>query len=92
MTTQPEETRPRNKAPVFVLGSPRSGTSLLYHMLLSAGKFAVFRSETHVFNLLETRFGDLSILRNKEKLIEAWFRTRMFQISGLERDEIKTKI
>ena len=55
------ETRPesgaRSKAPVFVLGCPRSGTTLLYHMLLSAGNFAVYRAESQVFNLLEPRFG-----------------------------------
>ncbi|PYX37709.1 MAG: hypothetical protein DMG81_13485 [Acidobacteria bacterium] len=39
----------RSKAPVFVLGCPRSGTTLLYHMLLSAGNFALYRAESQVF-------------------------------------------
>ena len=34
---------PRSVAPVFVVSCPRSGTTLLYHMLLSAGDFAVYR-------------------------------------------------
>ena len=46
----------KNKAPVFVLGCPRSGTTVLYHMLLSAGGFAVYRAESNVFNLLVPRF------------------------------------
>jgi hypothetical protein len=50
----------RNDAPVFVVGCPRSGTTVLYHMLLSAGGFAVYRSESNVFNLLVTRFGGMS--------------------------------
>ena len=83
---------PRSKAPVFVLGSPRSGTTLLFHMLLSAGNFAVYRSETHAFNLLESRYGDLSVPRNKKKLMRAWIGTRMYQISGLEKDDIRSKI
>lgn len=58
--------RSRDKAPVFVLGSVRSGTTLLYHMLLSAGGFAVYRSESNVFNLLEPRFGDLHVRRNRK--------------------------
>jgi hypothetical protein len=37
---------------VFVLGSPISGTTLLYEMLLSAGGFAVYLAEANVFNLL----------------------------------------
>ena len=62
----------RSKAPVFVLGCPRSGTTLLYHMLLSAGNFVVYRAESQVFNLLEPRFGDLRVDRNKAALLEAW--------------------
>src|SRR5438445_5502651 len=53
------EPRSRGKAPVFVLGCGRSGTTLLYHMLLSSGNFAIYRTESNVINLLEPRFGDL---------------------------------
>jgi len=82
----------RSRAPVFVLGSPRSGTTLLYHMVLSAGGFAVLRSETHFFNLFEPGFGDLRIARNKENLMHAWFATRMFRISQLKADEVRAKV
>jgi hypothetical protein len=72
-----KENRPgsgsRVKAPVFVLGCGRSGTTLLYHMLLSSGNFAVYRTESNVINLLEPRFGDLSGARNKRRLLDAWY-------------------
>ena len=55
----------RSRAPVFVVGSPRSGTTLLYHMLLSAGRFAIYRAETHVFNVLVPRFGDPGVPSNR---------------------------
>jgi Sulfotransferase family len=74
----------RPQAPVFVLGAPRSGTTLLYHMLLSAGGFAVFRAETHVFDLLGPRFGDFSKLRNRRRLLRQWLRSKSFQVSGLD--------
>ena len=77
---------------MFVLGCARSGTTLLYHMLLSAGGFAVLRSETHAFNLLEAAYGDLRVQRNKERMLQACFDTRMFAISGLNRNEIRAKI
>jgi len=83
---------PRSKAPVFVLGSVRSGTTLLYHMLLSAGGFAVYRTESHAINLLEPRFGDLSKLRNRQKLMHAWLDSKLFQVSGLDADSIREKV
>lgn len=74
----------RADAPVFVVGSPRSGTTWLYHLLLSAGGFAVYNAEASVFNLLAPRFGDLSIARNREGLLEAWLPSEFFRRSGLE--------
>lgn len=82
----------RKRAPVFVLGCGRSGTTLLYHMLLSAGGFAVYRSESNAINLLEPRFGDLSAKRNKERLMEAWLASKLFERSGLEAEAIKAKV
>ena len=75
----------RSKAPVFVLGCGRSGTTLLYHMLLSSGNFAVYRTESNVINLLEPRFGDLSVARNKRRLLDAWYETRLYTLSELEK-------
>src|SRR5215831_2673715 len=82
----------RNKAPVFVLGSVRSGTTLLYHMILSAGDFAVYRTESNAINLLEPRFGDLSVRGNKEKLMDAWLDSKLYRVSGLDADEIRKKV
>src|SRR5262249_4114358 len=80
------------KPPVFVLGSPRSGTTLLYHMLLSSGGFAIYRAESNVFNLLVPRCGDLSVPDNKKELMNAWLRSKMFKVSGLEAQHIESKI
>ena len=82
----------RSLAPVFVLGCGRSGTTLLYHMLLSAGNFAVYRVESNVINLLEPRFGDLSVTGNKRRLLEAWYNSRLFTLSGLNKEEIAAKV
>jgi len=82
----------RSLAPVFVLGCGRSGTTLLYHMLLSAGNFAVYRVESNAINLLEPRFGDLSVPGNKRRLLEAWYNSRLYTLSGLDREEIAAKV
>ena len=82
----------RSKAPVFVIGCSRSGTTLLYHMLLSSGNFAVYRTESFILNLLEPRFRPLSKPRNKRRMLDAWYNTRLYTKSGLERSEIEPRI
>ena len=39
------------KRPVFVVGCPRSGTTLLYSMLVASGGFAFYRKETYFYDL-----------------------------------------
>ena len=77
----------RSQAPVFVVGCPRSGTTLLYHMLLSAGNFVVYRTESQVFNLLEPRFGDFSNPGNFRRMLHAWKNSRLFHETGLDERE-----
>jgi len=89
---QPTSSSARSKAPVFVLGSVRSGTTLLYHMLLSSGGFAVYRTESHAINLLEPRFGSLSKRGNRQKLMKAWLASKLFQVSGLDAARIEKKV
>lgn len=82
----------RSKAPVFVLGCPRSGTTLLYHMLLSAGNFVVYRAESQVFNLLEPRFGDLRSVANKRKLLDVWKNSLLFTRTELDVRQIEEAV
>jgi len=78
--------------PVFVVGSPRSGTTLFYHMLLSAGGFAVYRTEAHVFNTLVPRFGGLRTRADREELLRHWFGSEYFRRSGLKDQEIRRAV
>lgn len=82
----------RQKAPVFVVGCPRSGTTLLYNMLLSAGGFAVYLAESNVFNLLVPRFGDLRVSANRGKMVDAWLQSQLFRASFLDAEEIRAKV
>ena len=75
--------------PVFVMGSPRSGTTLLYHMLLSAGDFAVYHAEAHVFNMLSPRFGGLKRRSDREEMLRLWFRSEYFRRSGLQEGDLR---
>lgn len=82
----------RAKAPVFVVGCPRSGTTLLYDMLLSAGNFAVYLAESNVFNLLVPRFGDLSRRSNRKRLLEAWLQSKLFRASFLDAERLQSQV
>lgn len=82
----------RRFSPVFVVGSPRSGTTLLYDTLLSAGGFAIYRGESNIFNLLAPRFGDLRVRKNRERMFNVWLGSRLFRVSGLDRRQIEGKI
>jgi hypothetical protein len=88
----PQQKTVRSQAPVFVIGCSRSGTTLLYHMILSSGNFAVYRMESHVFTLLEPRFRPLSVPENKRKLLDAWYQTRLYVRSGLTPEDIEPQV
>src|SRR5262245_52358057 len=82
----------RKTAPVFVVGSARSGTTLLYHMILSAGDFAVFRAETHAYDVLAPRFANLRSEKWRRRLLHEWLRTRHFELSGLQPAELSERV
>ena len=82
----------RDKAPVFVVGSARSGNTMLYHMLLSSGHFPIYRTEPLVFDLLVPRFGDLHSAAVRRKLMRYWLRSRQFRRSGLDARQITEKV
>ena len=82
----------RSKRPVFVVGSPRSGTTFLYDALQSAGGFAIYDQESHVFSGVVTRVGDLSTLKSREKLVAKWLASKYFKPVGVDVEEVKRRI
>lgn len=92
ISANPSQRTSRSSAPVFVVGCPRSGTTYLYHVLLSAGDFAIYRAESQVFHLLEPRFGDLSVPTKRRELLAAWFKSRLFTATGLQCESLERRI
>jgi hypothetical protein len=68
--------------PVFVVGCPRSGTTLLYSMLVAAGGFAFYRKETHVF-ALASRFPRLTP-RVREQFLREFLSGYLGHVPGLD--------
>src|SRR5437588_3019781 len=64
------EGKSSSRRPVFVTGCPRSGTTLLQHMMLSAGDFALFPEESDAFSFLGTKFRNLSSLKKRRQLLK----------------------
>ncbi|MFY9560070.1 MAG: sulfotransferase [Terriglobales bacterium] len=83
---------PRDKAPVFVVGSARSGNTMLYHMLLSSGHFPIYRTEPLVFDLLIPRFGDFRSAAARRELMGHWLRSRQSRRSGLDARQITERV
>jgi hypothetical protein len=82
----------RAHAPIFIVGCARSGNTLLYHTLLSTGTFANYRGEPAVFDLIAPKFGSFASQQTRERIMDVWLQSRMFRISGLDRDAIREKI
>jgi hypothetical protein len=80
------------KPPVFIVGCPRSGTSYLYHLLLSAGGFAEFHTQMNVFDVLEPIYGDLGVLRNRTRMMNDWLRSKAYKVSGLQAEKIQAAV
>ncbi len=80
------------RPPVFIVGCPRSGTSFLYHLLLSAGGFAEFRTQMNVYDVLEPIYGNLGVPKNRTAAIQEWLRSKGFRVSGLEARDIEAKV
>jgi LPS sulfotransferase NodH len=86
--SQPKQMKP----PVFIVGSPRSGTTLLYHMLLSAGGFAVYLTESKVFDLVFPQFPNLNSPENRRKALDLWLQSKLFTLTDLEKSHIERRI
>ena len=74
------------------MGCHRSGTNLLYDMLLSAGGFAIYRASLPVFDTLIPRFGSLERRSNREKLLATWVRSKAFRRTGLDADQLTARV
>jgi hypothetical protein len=71
------------KRPVFVVGCPRSGTTLLYSMLVSAGGFAAYRKETYFYDLLP-RFPDLTDPAVQHRFEREFLQGYLGKVPGLD--------
>jgi hypothetical protein len=74
------------------MGCHRSGTNLLYDMLLSSGGFAIYRGFLPIYKILIPRFGSMKSRANREKILETWFRSKGFRRTGLDAQQFSSPL
>lgn len=86
------ESSKRAEQPVFVIGCHRSGTNLLYDMLLSAGGFAVYRGYLPIYKMLIPRFGSMKTAKSRKQIVDTWMHSKGFRRSGLEAGDLAARL
>jgi Sulfotransferase family len=74
------------------MGCHRSGTNLLYDMLLSSGGFAIYRGFLPIYKILIPRFGSVDRRANRENILETWLRSKGFRRTGLDAEQLSARI
>ncbi len=74
------------------MGCHRSGTNLLYDMLLSSGGFAIYRGYLPIYKILIPRYGSMSSRANREKIVATWLCSKGFRRTGLGREVFSPRI
>lgn len=82
----------RKYAPIFVMGCHRSGTNLLYDMLLSSGGFAIYRGYLPIYKTLIPKYGSMENRANREKILQTFLRSKGFRRTGLDPEELSTHV
>ena len=74
--------------PIFVVGSARSGTTILGRMLSAHPDFYVYRAETLLMEVAKIKYGDIfKYKERREAFIKDWFDSRQFKRSNLTKSE-----
>ena len=82
----------RYPKPVFIVGSPRSGTTWLYHILLASGDFAIYRSESQVYSRFAAPFGQLRSRTQRQRFLDFWLKSEFHHRSGLDADAFAAEV
>jgi len=83
---------PKPSKPVFIVGSPRSGTTWLHHLLLSSGSFAIYRSESQVYSRFASAFSGRPSSSKRKRFLDNWLKSEFFLRSGLDADSFQGNV
>jgi len=67
----------KEATPIFVIGSARSGTTMLGKLLSSSDSFFEYSAETLIMTVCRKRYGDIfNSISKRQVFLEDWFRSR----------------
>ena len=75
-----------NRKHIFVIGSARSGTTLITSIISKSSQIANYPAETKILEC-KTRYGDLMSKDNRKAFLDDWFNSRQYKRSGLSKHE-----
>ncbi|QPG06420.1 sulfotransferase [Salinimonas marina] len=76
--------------PVFIVGSARSGTTMIGKLLFTNQDFYDYRAETLIMTVCRKKYGDIfNSKKNKDLFLKDWFESRQFKRSNLNEKEFK---
>jgi len=75
--------------PIFVVGASRSGTTLVYSILLSSGHFPIYEAETHLLEMCPAKYGNIENDMSFDRFINDWIHSKPFHRAGLDPFEFK---
>lgn len=79
----------RTMLQVFVVGSSRSGTTLLNSLLSTSARFASFHAEAQLATFCQQKYGAISGRRRLDRFLADWTTSRPFLRSGLASEEFE---
>lgn len=91
---EPRTRHERIRAPVFIVGAPRSGTTLLRVILNRHSQLAMCGETAYLTRVYARRyaFGDPGILRNRERIVEAYLAVESLRGLGTDVDVLRERL
>lgn len=83
---------PNEDGPVFIVGAPRSGTTLVHAIIASSGEFALYEAETMLLSVCKPKYGDIRHRGNFRRFLDDWMKSKQFFRSGLNALEFKNEV
>ena len=83
-----------SNAPIFIVGAPRSGTTLLRNMLNRHPKLAIL-GETQFYRHVYSRrraFGDPADLKNRERIVREYLAMDRVKRLGMDQSKLREKL